>query len=98
MLKLADFQGIDERLTRFEGSTISHLINDKDIHKEIYYTICALTLGLAFFALISTLYIKLTLQKHKIFNKKMYLKFMFAGGAILLINLALGIYFVFAIA
>ena len=98
MLKLADFQGINERLVKFENTSVAAYIRDKHLHKEIYYTMNGLTLALSAFAFISTLYIKLTLQKHKIFNKDMYRKFMIAGGAILVVNFLLGIYFVSAVA
>ena len=63
ILKLADFSGINERLIKFENNEIVEHMRDKDFHKEIYYTMNALTLALAAFAFISTVYMKVTLQK-----------------------------------
>ena len=61
MLKLADFQGVGDRLLKFEQSHIFQLMSDTKRHKEIYYTVNVLGLSQAVFACFSTIYIKLTL-------------------------------------
>ena len=61
MLKLADFQGVHERLRNFEENHLFEILSDSKRHKEIYYTVNVLSLSLAFFACFSTIYVKLTL-------------------------------------
>ena len=94
ILKAMDFLGLQNRLSKFEESAWFDFMQEGARYRNVYYEVNCLSLAVAVFSHLSTVYIKFTLVKNKILTKEMYQRFIMASFTIVMGFIFIFIYFV----